>query len=45
MIKRRRASAVHATTYWSQCRALMLKAITHSILIFHAPTEPTRLAA
>ncbi len=45
MIKRRLGSAVNATTYWSQCRALMLKAVTHNILILYAPTEPSRLAA
>ena len=39
MIKRRQGSAVSATTYWSQCRALMLKAITHNILILYAPTQ------
>ena len=33
MIKRRLGSAVNATTYWSQCRALMLKAVTHNVLI------------
>jgi len=45
MIKRRLGSAVNATTYWSQCRALMLKAVTHNILILYAPTEPVRHAA
>ena len=39
MIKRRLGSAVNATTYWSQCRALMLKAVTHNILILYAPTQ------
>ena len=33
MIKRRLGSAVNARTYWSQCRALMLKVVTHNILI------------
>lgn len=33
MIKRRLGSAVNARTYWSQCRALMLKAVTHNILV------------
>ena len=32
MIKRRLGSAVNAQTYWSQCRALMLKAVAHNIL-------------
>lgn len=39
MIKRRQGSAVNAMTYWSQCRALMLMAITHNILILYAPTS------
>lgn len=39
MIKRRQGSAVNARTYWSQCRALMLKAVTHNILILYALTE------
>jgi hypothetical protein len=33
MIKRRLGSAVNARSYWSQSRALMLKAVTHNILI------------
>jgi hypothetical protein len=45
MIKRRLGSAVNARSYWSQCRALMLKAVTHNILILYAPTEPSRQAA
>ena len=44
MIKRRLGSAVNARSYWAQCRALMLKAVTHNILILYAPTEPSRLA-
>jgi hypothetical protein len=44
MIKRRQGAAVNATTYWAQCRALMLKAITHNILILYAPTEATMAA-
>jgi hypothetical protein len=44
MIKRRQGSAVGATNYWSQCRALLLKAITHNILILYAPSG-TRKAA
>jgi len=31
VIKRRLGSAVNATTYWSQCRALMLKAVTSAV--------------
>jgi len=45
MIKRRQGSAVNAMTYWSQCRTLMLKAVTHNILILYAPTEPRTRAA
>jgi len=45
MIKRRLGSAVEARTYWSQCRALMLKAITHNILILYALTAPSMRAA
>ena len=45
MIKRRLGSAVNARSYWSQCRALMLKAIAHNILILYAPSEPSHLAA
>jgi len=45
MIKRRLGSAVNARSYWSQCRALMLKAIAHNILILYAPSEPSRQAA
>jgi len=45
MLKRRLGSAVNATTYWSQCRALMLKAVAHNVLILYAPSEPSTLAA
>jgi len=45
MIKRRLGSAVNAKTYWSQCRALMLKAIAHNVLILYAPSEPSTRAA
>jgi len=45
MIKRRLGSAVNAKSYWSQCRALMLKAVAHNILILYAPSEPSTLAA
>ena len=45
MIKRRLGSAVNARSYWSQCRALMLKAVTHNILILYAPTASLRPAA
>ena len=44
MIKRRQGSAVNATTYWSQSRALMLMALTHNILILCAPTAPRLVA-
>jgi len=33
MIKRRLRSPVNARSYWSQCRALMLKALAHNVLI------------
>ena len=33
MVKRRVDASVNAWSYWSQCRALMLKAITHNIMI------------
>jgi hypothetical protein len=33
MIKRRLGAAVGAFSYWAQCRGMMLKAITHNILI------------
>ena len=45
MIKRRLGSAVNARSYWSQCRGLMLKAIAHNVLILHAPSQPSSLAA
>jgi hypothetical protein len=45
MIKRRLGSAVNARSYWSQCRALMLKAVTLNILILYALTEPCTYAA
>ena len=45
MIKRRLGSAVNTRSYWSQCHALMLKAVTHNILILYAPSEPSTQAA
>ena len=33
MIKRRLGAVVHARTYWSQCRELMLLALTHNIML------------
>lgn len=33
MIKRRLGSVVHARAYWSQCRELMLLAVTHNIML------------
>jgi len=38
MIKRRSATAVHARTYWSQCRELWLLAITHNVMILYVGT-------
>jgi len=37
MIKRRSATAVHARTYWSQCRELWLLALTHNVMILYVP--------
>ena len=45
MIKRRLGEAVNARSYWSQCRALMLKALAHNVLILHAPSKRPRAAA
>jgi hypothetical protein len=48
MIKRRLGSAVNARSYGSQCRALMLKAVTHNILVLLCalpPAIPNRAAA
>ena len=33
MIKRRLGSVVHARSYWSQCRELMLLAVTYNIML------------
>jgi hypothetical protein len=33
VVKRRLDSSVNAHNYWSQCRALMLKALTHNIML------------
>jgi Transposase DDE domain len=33
VLKRRLDSSVNAHSYWSQCRALMLKALTHNIML------------
>ena len=33
MMKRRQGATLNARSYWSQCRALMLKVITHNIMI------------
>ncbi len=33
MLKRRLGSAVHARTYWSQCRQMILMAITHNVMV------------
>ncbi len=45
MIKRRLGSAVNARSYWSQCRALMLKVVAHNLLILYARMEPPTRAA
>ena len=45
MIKRRLGSAVNARSYWSQCRALMLKVLAHNVLILYAPTVSRMPAA
>ena len=44
MLKRRQGDAVNAHTYWSQCRALMLKAVTHNVLMLYAPSESAAAA-
>jgi hypothetical protein len=36
MFKRRLGSEVHARTYWSQCRELLLMAITYNIMLLYA---------
>jgi hypothetical protein len=33
MIKRRLGSALRARSYWSQCREIILRAITHNVMI------------
>ena len=33
MIKRRLGSALRARTYWSQCREIILRVITHNVMI------------
>jgi hypothetical protein len=33
MIKRRLGSALRARSYWSQCREIMLRVITHNVMI------------
>jgi DDE family transposase len=38
MFKRRLGSAVHARTYWNQCRELLLKAITYNIMLLYVIT-------
>lgn len=46
MFKRRLGSSVNAHHYWSQCRALLLKAITHNLLILYlsgCSTEPLQV--
>jgi len=36
MLKRRLADTVHGRSYWSQCRELLLLAITYNIMLLHA---------
>jgi hypothetical protein len=36
MIKRRLGSALRARTYWSQCREIILRVITHNVMIVAA---------
>jgi hypothetical protein len=36
MFKRRLGSEVHGRTYWSQCRELLLMAITYNIMLLYA---------
>src|SRR5258708_11272722 len=36
MFKRRLGSAVHGRSYWSQCRDLLLMAITYNLMLLHA---------
>ena len=36
MLKRRVAACVHGQTYWSQCRELLLIAITYNIMLLYA---------
>jgi len=45
MIKRRLASVVNARSDGSQCRARMLKATAHNVLIIDAPGQPSLPAA
>jgi hypothetical protein len=33
MTKRRLGSAENGASFWSQCRALMLKAVAHNVLV------------
>ena len=36
MLKRRLGAAVNARKYWSQCRELFLKVLTHNIMLLYA---------
>ena len=46
MVKRRLGSALRARGYWSQCREIILRAITHNVMIvirvrvFYRASEP-----
>jgi hypothetical protein len=33
MVKRRLGSALRARSYWSQCREIILRVITHNVMI------------
>lgn len=50
-VKRRLDSSVNADSYWSQCRALMLKALVHNIMllrrrqVFNRANEPLFFAS
>jgi hypothetical protein len=43
MIKRRLGEALAGLGYWSQCRDMMLKAITHNVLLLAAAAEVSAL--
>ena len=45
MLKRRLGAAVNARKYWSQCRELFLKVLTHNIMLLYAAAGFYRAAA